>query len=79
MLPEPFIIMKNKLKQINEQIHPKYKYGIVCFEHQFNDSRLLIEALLTGIWNSKKSDKVMKFKYSALCLCFELFSCYKCY
>ena len=44
----PRFLFKDQLSEIVPCLDPKFKYGVLYFDGQFNDSKLSIETILTS-------------------------------
>jgi glycerol-3-phosphate dehydrogenase len=44
----PQLIFSDTLKHIAPGLKPKYKYGVIYYDGQFNDSKLAVETVLTA-------------------------------
>ena len=44
----PQLLTRKELSQTIDFLDPKYKYGVLYFDGQFNDSKLVLETILTS-------------------------------
>lgn len=48
-IQKPKLIYKDQLEHISPNLNHKYKYGIVYFDGQFNDTKMALETVLTAM------------------------------